>query len=78
MDDRRIEYTSPNGYRGVLYGKSSLSIYNPDGTESLHTGLRTINTYEELKNAVDEHPQFMKMLEGLWKADPKGGGSRWR
>ena len=27
---QKIEYTSPNGYRGVLYGKSSMSIYGPD------------------------------------------------
>lgn len=64
---RTIRYTSPNGYSGVLYGKSSMSIYNPDGTESLHTGRRVINTYEELKERVDSYPEFAESLEEFWK-----------
>lgn len=57
-----IKYTSSNGYTGVLYGKRSLAIFNPDGTESMHTGSRNINTYEELVRIVDEHPKFIEML----------------
>lgn len=57
-----IKYTSDNGYTGVLYGQASLAIYNPDGTESMHTGSRNINTYEELVRIVDEHPKFIEML----------------
>ena len=57
-----IEYTSANGYKGVLYGRSSLVIYNPDGTMSLHTGRRSINSYEELVKLVDDHPSFIEML----------------
>jgi hypothetical protein len=57
-----IKYTSDNGYTGVLYGQSSLAIYNPDGTVSMHTGSRNINTYEELVRVVDEYPKFMEML----------------
>ena len=37
-------------------------IYKPDGTESMHTGSRNINTYEELVRIVDEHPKFIEML----------------
>ena len=59
-----IKYTSPNGYTGVLYGESSMIIYNPDGTESIHTGSRTPNTYEELVEVVDNHPKFMELLFG--------------
>lgn len=62
-----IKYTSDNGYTGVLYGKRSLAIYNPDGTESMHTGSRNINTYEELVKVVDDHPSFIKMLRTLNK-----------
>lgn len=58
-----IKYTSDNGYTGVLYGQSSLSIYNTDGKEIMHTGFRNINTYEELVRVVDEHPKFMEMLQ---------------
>lgn len=57
-----IEYTSDNGYTGRLYGESSLIIFNPDGTESMHTGSRNINTREELVKIVDEHPKFIEML----------------
>lgn len=66
-----IKYTSGNGYTGVLYGKSSLAIYNPDGTESMHTGSRSINTYEELVRAVDEHPKFMEMLRKVAESEDK-------
>ena len=55
-----IEYKSPNGNSGVIYGKSSMLIFDPDGKESLHTGTRAINTLEELKNAVDTYPDFFK------------------
>ena len=61
----RIEYTSKNGYKGVLYGKSSLVIYNPDGKMSLHTGFRNIHTYAELVKMVDEHPKFLEMLKRM-------------
>ena len=60
-----IEYTSPNGFRGVMYGKSSLSIYYPDGMEALHTGERTPQTLSELMHIVDEMPDFMEMLARL-------------
>lgn len=60
---KTIEYTSPEGYKGVLYGERSLVIYRPDGHMSLHTGFRNINTYEELKELVDKHPEFLKSLK---------------
>ena len=43
-----------NGYKGILYGLSSMSIYK-DNKEIFHTGFRTIDTKEEL----------IKFLEGL-------------
>ena len=64
-----IKYTSENGYTGVLYGRSSLSIYDPEGHECLHTGLRAINTYEELVETVNEQPEFMKALEKMRSED---------
>ena len=71
---KTIEYTSQNGYRGVLYGKSSMSIYGPNGKEVIHTGHRTPNTLEELKKQVDEMPEFMELLIGMaqdYKEDNK-------
>ena len=57
-----IEYKSENGYSGKLYGKSSMSIYNPEGDLVLHTGSRKPQTLEELKDAVDGFPTFFEML----------------
>jgi hypothetical protein len=61
-----IEYKSPNGYTGVLYGKSSMIIYDADGKEVLHTGSRTPNTLEELKEVVEKMPKLMRELEENW------------
>lgn len=69
-DDKIIEYTSPNGYRGVIYGKASLAIYKPNGTISLQTKHREANTYEELKKLVDDHPAFLESLRNV----PLDGG----
>lgn len=60
-----MTYTSPNGYTGILYGKSSLSIKDSNGKEVLHTGSRNVNTMEELKDLVDRHPEFMEMLKKI-------------
>lgn len=57
-----IEYTSPNGYKGILYGKSSLVIIDPQGHESLHTGSRRINTLDELAQKVDDYPKFIESM----------------
>lgn len=70
-----IKYTSDNGYTGVLYGESSLVIFNPDGTESMHTGSRNINTYEELVRIVDEHPRFIEALQKIsWDLEAESEG----
>ena len=58
-----IDYTSPNGYRGVMYGKSSMVIYDSNGVERLHTSSRTPNTLEELKEFVDGFEEFLESLE---------------
>lgn len=60
---KRIKYTSENGYTGVLYGKSSFSVYDKDGHEVFHTGFRNFNTYDDLKESVDTFPEFLGMLE---------------
>ena len=61
--ETRIDYKSPtNGYSGSLYGKKSLRILDPYGNEILHTGFRAINTYEELKEMVDDMPHFIQLL----------------
>ena len=62
---KRIEYKSANGYSGVLYGKSSMIIRDPEGKEILHTGSRIPNTLYELMDIVDTIPKFMKIMEEM-------------
>ena len=62
-----IRYKSENGYSGSLYGESSMSIYDPNGKEIMHTYHRTPNTLEELKNIVDGTPAFVRMLTERFK-----------
>lgn len=72
-EDRKIKtsikYTSSNGFTGILYGESSMSIgkEQADGTfhEYLHTGSRNGNSIEYLKEMVDGFPSFMEALEEL-------------
>lgn len=68
---KTITYESKEGYIGKLYGKSSMVIMHKSGTPYMHTDSRSINTYEELKEAVDNYPEFLRKLkEGLkeeWK-----------
>lgn len=61
----RIEYTSANGFRGVLYGRSSMIVFAPEGNEVFHTGFRAFDTREELIEFVDEMPEFLRMLKGV-------------
>ena len=63
------EYKSPNGYTGRMYGKQSFSIYAPDGHEVMHSGFRSFNDIETLKEITDSMPEFLKKLENVKKDD---------
>lgn len=60
-----IRYTSPNGYTGILGGTSTFVILDSIGREVFHTGFRSINTLEELKERVDGFPEFLKSLHDI-------------
>lgn len=60
---RDITYKSENGYTGVMYGKSSFSVYDRDGVEVLHTSLRGFNSEFELRRQVDGFLEFIKLLQ---------------
>lgn len=62
---KNISYTHPNGYTGLLYGKSSLVVQNSEGRDVFHTGFRNINTLDELKGWLDDFPQFVGLLERM-------------
>lgn len=57
-----IKVEHPNGYMGVLYGKSSISIYDKDGHQCFHTCFRTPNTEEELYEVLEEMPRTMEII----------------
>ena len=59
----KIICTSINGFTGIMYGNSSLSIYNADGDEVMYTAFRSVNTPEELQRLVDAFPAFWKALK---------------
>lgn len=57
-------YQGRNGYTGVMYGKSSLSVYDPQGREVLHTGRRASDEPKDLRNIVKGMPELLEMLRG--------------
>lgn len=61
--NKKIKYTSKNGYTGVMYGRSSFVILNENGKEIFHTGFRNFNTYEELIEQVETFPEFYDMIQ---------------
>ena len=66
-----IEYTSPEGYTGQLYGKGSFRIVDKYGKEVFHTGFRAIHTEAELKEQVDGFPAFRDRLFKYWQEHGK-------
>lgn len=60
-----IKVKHENGYSGVLYGESSLSVYNPDGTEVLHTGFRKVNTEQELYDLLERVAELWSQMSTI-------------
>lgn len=57
-----IKVEHPNGYAGVLYGNASMSIYDKEGHECLHTCFRRSNTEEELYAVLETMPKAMEII----------------
>lgn len=60
-----IKAEHPNGYMGILYGESSMSIYDEDGHEILHTGSRNIDTKAELYELLEGMPNLKEMCRQI-------------
>lgn len=69
MNDRTI-VQHPNGYSGVLMGKSTMMIYDKDDNCILHTCFRTPNTEKELYEVLETMPRFIEILASV-EADRK-------
>lgn len=59
--NNNIEVIHPNGYKGILYGNSSMVVLKDD-EELLHTGFTKIKTKEELYKFLESFPEFYEML----------------
>ena len=64
-----IKVEHPNGYTGVLYGKSSMSIYDEKGHECFHTIHSRIKNEAELCELLEDMPRLMKSLSKLERKD---------
>ena len=69
MNDRTI-VQHPNGYSGVLMGKSTMMIYDKDDNCIVHTCFRTPNTEKELYEVLETMPRFIEILASV-EADRK-------
>lgn len=61
----RVKVEHPNGYLGILYGKSSMSVYDEDGHEVLHTGNRNVNTEAELYELLEGMQEFVEIMADI-------------
>lgn len=67
-----IKVEHPNGYLGILYGESSMSIYDESGHEVLHTGNRNVNTEAELNELLEGMPDFVEIMADIVLDDEVG------
>ena len=73
-----------NGYTGILYGKRSFIIKDPNGKEVLHTGFRSCETKEAVLSILEDFPKMQRAFnetidivlkkkieneKGNWKTD---------
>lgn len=58
-----IKAEHPNGYAGVLYGRGSMAVYDPQGHEVLHTGSSTVKTDKELYDVLGKVPELIKAFK---------------
>ena len=60
-------YTSPNGYKGLLYGESSLKVLDHWGKVVFNTQHSNVKNYTELVEFVNEFPKMRKGLLKLYE-----------
>ena len=61
---KTIEYTSPNGYRGVMENKE-VTIRDSEGRLRFHTYVTAFQTEKDLRQFVDEFPEFLELMKGV-------------
>ena len=61
---KTIEYTSQNGYTGVMENKE-VTIRDSDGRLRFHTYVTAFQTEKDLRQFVDEFPEFLELMRGV-------------
>ena len=61
---KTIEYTSPNGYTGVMENKE-VTIRDSEGRLRFHTYVTAFQTEKDLRQFVDEFPEFLELMKGV-------------
>ena len=61
---KTIEYTSQNGYTGVMENKE-VTIRDSDGRLRFHTYVTAFQTEKDLRQFVDEFPEFLELMKGV-------------
>lgn len=69
-----IKAKHPNGYFGILYGKSSMAIYDEFGHQILHTGFRNINTEKELYAVLENAPKLKELAKAVLEEGGQDNG----
>ena len=59
-----IEYTSQNGYTGVMENKE-VTIRDSEGRLRFHTFVTAFQTEKDLRQFVDEFPEFLELMKGV-------------
>ena len=58
------EYKSDNGYTGKIYGESTFEVRDSKGMIVYRTKQRTFHTQKQLKQHVDNFPEFLRIMGG--------------
>ena len=64
MANHKITYESKNGFRGELDGIEMI-IRDKDNLLRFHTYSSGYKTQKELKQFVDEFPEFLELMKGV-------------
>ena len=62
-----VSYVSTNGYKGILYGESSIKILDHTGKEVFNASNTSYRTIGELKEFVDDFPNKREDLLALYE-----------
>lgn len=60
-----IKVSHPNGYTGILYGRSSMIIFDEHSNKLLHTGYSSVKTPRDLYRILESMPDLAGILPDI-------------